>query len=1055
MVQKTVFSRYFDNLENVLKGIALRMKLFVAFDSLLKLCTFFIIILLGSLLVEGVKTLLPYLPFVYYLLALIFLVLVLLQGFWRVISGLSMQRVARKLEAAFPRLRDDVTNALLLFRQSGRSSDADEFSDGLVKAHIRKTADEISDIHPNQVVKFGSAWSSRGKFLLPLFFAFMAVFTLDSQFPSRPLAYILRPISALPERKTIISLEPTPAIVLRGTPVLIDAKASGYIPENFLLKLWPEKGDEIQFEMATSEEGHFTHRIASAQTSFRYQVFGGSASSPVFDVGVVDAPDIGDIEVTLIPPGYTRLPRAVQTEGHIEALKGTVVSLEARATKAVKSGKLILNRKEQILLEVEEDRLKGNLLVFYPGTYSLSIKDDLGFENTNPVQYRVQLIPDKYPESEILSPAENLEVAGSEVLPLTYTAKDDFGVTTIRLIYQMAGKERAVTLKSLKESRFAGPEVFKWDLATLALTPGDRVSYRLEVWDNDSVSGPKSGYSKTFTINIRDEKHRAARETERAQEISDAMLDLLADQLEETKDREALSKEITRVLEKVNRHYERMGREKPERFDLESLKRNLTTLQRRIEQLPNETVTQEMERLSLLAEDIAKKTRMREVEALAREIRNRQRRLIEALRDQKGALTSEALQELMKELESLKDLVSQVMEAFSKMASQLPDEFLNSPELSGMDFKDLFKDLEEIQKKLMEGDLAGALEAAQNLLQSLSEMMAAMARAGTQASMGSFNRLQSEMSHQVGELEKILKEQKEILSRTDSTDRDLKRLLEEETEKRLSEMSPRLQEILEKLRNLLESDEGNPVSEMERLLKEKRLESLSEQTRSLENEFADRPDVQNFLEEISRMMKMLSPGPMDVMDEESRETLSSLSSRQESLRERTQNLGDALERLSQLFPGMDTRIIDDLKAGAGAMDKAFGKLDQEDAPGAIPPEQEAIQRLTRSQQSMQQMAQQMAMGMRAGRWGHLWGYDPRGGWYYGPWGPMPTLPQPELRRPREQGYTGIDREEFDTPSKDAYKAPQILREKVMEALKEDVPSQYRREVERYFKGLTE
>ena len=113
------------------------------------------------------------------------------------------------------------------------------------------------------------------------------------------------------------------------------------------------------------------------------------------------------------------------------------------------------------------------------------IRDDLGFENTHPVQYRIQLIPDKYPESEILSPTENLEVAGSEVLPITYTAKDDFGVTTIRLIYQRAGKEKAVTLKSLKERRFAGPEVFKWDLAALALTPGDRVSYRLEVWDND------------------------------------------------------------------------------------------------------------------------------------------------------------------------------------------------------------------------------------------------------------------------------------------------------------------------------------------------------------------------------------------------------------------------------------------------------------------------------------------------------------------------------------------------------------------------------------------
>jgi hypothetical protein len=141
------------------------------------------------------------------------------------------------------------------------------------------------------------------------------------------------------------------------------------------------------------------------------------------------------------------------------------------------------------------------------------------------------------------------------------------------------------------------------------------------------------------------------------------------------------------------------------------------------------------------------------------------------------------------------------------------------------------------------------------------------------------------------------------------------------------------------------------------------------------------------------------------------------------------------------------------------MGTASGELDGEDAAGAIPPEQEAIRSLTRSQQAMQQMAQQMArqmaMHMQGNRWAYPGGYDPRSGWYYGPRIPMPTLPQPDVSRPRERGYTGIDREEFDPPSKDAYKAPQMLREKVMEALKEDIPSRYRREVEQYFKGLTQ
>jgi Domain of unknown function (DUF4175) len=443
------------------------------------------------------------------------------------------------------------------------------------------------------------------------------------------------------------------------------------------------------------------------------------------------------------------------------------------------------------------------------------------------------------------------------------------------------------------------------------------------------------------------------------------------------------------------------------------------------------------------------------VEALAREIRSRQRRLIDTLREQEGDLSAESLQALMKELENLKDLISQVMEAFSKMASQLPDEFINNPELSNLDFKDLFNNLEEIQKRLMEGDLAGALAAAQNLLQSLSEMMAAMANAGTQASMSAFNRLQSEMSHQAGELEKILKEQKEILSKTDAMDQELSRLIQEEVKKRLDGMRSRLQETLERLHQRLPSEEEDPVSEMERLLDEKRLDQLSERTKILEDMFKENPDIRELTEEISRMLKALSLDQKDVMDPDGKEAFSDLSMRQDALRQRTQDLGEALERLSQLFPGMDTEIINDLKGGAGSMGRASGKLNQEDAPGAIPPEQEAIQRLSQSQQAMQQMAQQMAMGMQAGRWGHLWGYDPRGGWYYGPYGPMPTLPQPDVRRPLERGYTGMDREEFDPPSKDAYKVPQILREKVMEALKQEVPSQYRREVDRYFKGLTE
>jgi hypothetical protein len=835
---------------------------------------------------------------------------------------------------------------------------------------------------------------------------------------------------------------------------VIKAQVTGRVQDRLTLAVWPEGREVTHTDMESEGDGRFTFRMVSAQFSFQYQVYNGHVASPVYSIRVVDPPEVGKLKLTLIPPDYSHLPKEVRVDGNIEALKGTLANIEAQATKGVKEGKIILDQGNELLLDVKDDRLRGSLFVLNPGTYSIKVKDDLGFENPSPAQYRIRLVPDKYPEGEIIKPAQDLEISGDEVISIVYTAKDDFGVTAVRLNYQMGGMERFIGLKNPDGGRFLGPETFKWDLGSLALTAGDKVAYHLEVWDNDSVSGPKIGYSRTFTLSVRDDRARAAKEGEEAQQIADALLDLLADQLEASKDKEALAKGMEEILKRADKNLEKM-RDRVERFDLEALRRNLLSLKDRMFEEPTERVTQEMERLALLAEDIAKRARMNELEALAREVRNRERRFIDFMKEFKGPLTPEGLNRVMKELNKLRELLSSVMEALGKMATRLPDEFLNNQELSGLDFQDLFKDLEEIEKKLMAGDLSGALEAAQRLLQALNEMMAALGRAGAMAGMSPFDRLQAEMSRQAGELEKILAEQKEILSETETIDKETRRTVEEETEKRLNQSIPQSKETLEGLHRLLQAEQSDLTEELERFLKESKLERFSQLAKELETELSGKPGVQKLIKELREMIEGLTPNPKEVMAPENRDKFPGLSTRQENLKERTEGLREKLEMLAQLFPGMDTEILNDLKDSASSMGEASGKLRTEDTPGAIPPEQEAIKRLTRSQQAMQQMAQQMAMRMQAARWGYPLAYDPRPGWYYGPWVPMPTLPQPELNRPRERGYTGIDREEFDPPSKDAYQVPKIFREKILDALKEGIPSKYKREVEKYFRGLTE
>jgi len=67
-----------------------------------------------------------------------------------------------------------------------------------------------------------------------------------------------------------------------------------------------------------------------------------------------------------------------------------------------------------------------------------------------------------------------------------------------------------------------------------------------------------------------------------------------------------------------------------------------------------------------------KKARMNEVEALAREIRNRQRTTHRCPSGSKGPLTPDLLETMMKELEKLRQLLHTVMDALGRWPLRLP-----------------------------------------------------------------------------------------------------------------------------------------------------------------------------------------------------------------------------------------------------------------------------------------------------------------------------------------------------------------------------------------------
>jgi hypothetical protein len=187
----------------------------------------------------------------------------------------------------------------------------------------------------------------------------------------------------------------------------------------------------------------------------------------------------------------------------------------------------------------------------------------------------------------------------------------------------------------------------------------------------------------------------------------------------------------------------------------------------------------------------------------------------------------------------------------------------------------------------------------------------------------------------------------------------------------------------------------------------------------------------------------------ELLDSQQGEELGHLSDRQHAVRERTEALKNRLDQLSQFNPFLSPELRQQVGEAGEFMGEAQGELSERRARQAIPPEEEALRRLSQGQQAMQQAMQQMA---QRGQMGQI----PVPMVLRRPGDPFAFNPQPfPDRSPQNQGRMGINTRDFKIPGKEEYKAPRQFREEIMEALKRGAPSQFKGQIEQYFKNLTE
>ena len=235
-------------------------------------------------------------------------------------------------------------------------------------------------------------------------------------------------------------------------------------------------------------------------------------------------PPLGDLRVELAPPAYTGLPPTVHTDGleRLSALVGTQVRVQATVYTEV--GPVLRLRdatgreQRQPMTVAREGQAAGNFVLRKDIAWRILLEQapPAGFATP---EYSIGAIADALPTVNIEQPGRDLSMQQVSPVELSVSATDDFGVAGLALMYRLRDDRswRSVPLE-ITPGKTATAR-YTWDLAPLQLQPGDVVLYRAAATDNDAVSGPRTGYSRTYGIRI--PKPTAAQTAERVEQAEE------------------------------------------------------------------------------------------------------------------------------------------------------------------------------------------------------------------------------------------------------------------------------------------------------------------------------------------------------------------------------------------------------------------------------------------------------------------------------------------------------------------------------------------------------
>ena len=621
--------------------------------------------------------------------ALVAWVIIPLAKMGRLGSVISHEQAATIIGTHFPEISDRLLNILQLKRHPDNNASRE-----LAEASINQKASQISVVPITKAIDL-----SKNKkylpYLLPLVLAGVFILVAAPNVFKEGSSRLFQPTKAFEKPSPFRFIIKNPSLLaIRNSDFTITVETKGSaLPEEAFIETG---NDRVPMQPLDNHSFQYTFKNVTDPVNFRFYGAGFYSSSNILKV--VQRPVLKAFKIAINYPAY--IGKQNETRNSLSDMTlpvGTTVSWTF-VTDHTDAAGIHFGSGTQVAMPENGATFSYQYRFMNDTGYTITLNNKAG-GIADSFKYQVQVIPDQYPVIQLQQFKDS--VSGKEIA-LIGTAGDDYGITRVSFNYEVTDKNKPVLTKSIPVKITPGAmTTFQqyFDIQSLNLQPGQKLSYYIEAWDNDGVHGSKSSRSEVMTFQMYDEKQIDSAINANSNQINSG----ISNGSQRTQQLQAEYKDMqTKMLQSDNVDWDQQQSLQEMMKKQTDLKTNLENIKQRFEEQMQQS---EQKKYSDDLKDKQKELDKQLDNLLNKELSDEMKKLQELMQKLNKDQAVDAMQQMEQENKLFKMDMERMQEQMKKMEMQMRmEDMANKMDELAKKERDLQKETDKADKDNQPGD---------------------------------------------------------------------------------------------------------------------------------------------------------------------------------------------------------------------------------------------------------------------------------------------------------------------------------------------------------------